>query len=83
VDVERIEQLPHAEPASPDGRIHDLDKAAMTTPDDDEMGEAVGLTDDHDRRQGPGLGHQQVVHWQHHLLGLEAELHGDLLYRVN
>jgi hypothetical protein len=55
----------------------------MTAPDDNEMGEAIGLTDDHDRRQGPGLGQQQVVHWQHHLLGLEAELHGDLLYRVN
>ena len=55
----------------------------MTAPDDDEMSEAVGLADDHNRRQGSGLGHQQVVHWQHHLLGFEAELHGDRLYRVN
>jgi len=83
VDVESLDQLPRAEPAPPNGRIHDLDEAAMTAPDNDEMGKAVGLTDDHDRRQGPGLRQQQVVHWQHHLLGLEAELHGDLLHRVN
>ena len=47
------------------------------------MGEAVRLADDDDRRQGPGLGQEQVVHRHHHLLSLKAELHGDLFHGID
>jgi hypothetical protein len=47
------------------------------------MGEVVGLTDNHERRQGSGFGQQQMVYRQHDLLSLKAELYGDLLHRVN
>jgi hypothetical protein len=83
VDVEISEELLGSEPAPSRSRIHDLKEATTLAPDDHEMGEVVGLADDHEGRQGSGLGQQQMVYRQHDLLSLEAELHGDLLHRVN
>jgi hypothetical protein len=83
VDVEFIEQLLRSEPAPSHRRIHDLKEATTLAPDDHEMREVIGLTDDHEGWQGAGLRQQQVVYRQHHLLSLKAELHGDLLHGVN
>jgi hypothetical protein len=83
VDVEIGKELLRGEPSPSHCRIHDLQEAPTLAPDDYEVGEIVGMTDDHERRQGSGLGQQQMVYRQHDLLSLKAELHGDLLHRVN
>ena len=75
---------PIAPGPSPTSRgIHDLDKRTVAAPDDDEVREPLRVACHDHRGQRRGFGQQQVVQWQHELLGLEAELHCNVLYRVN
>ena len=70
-------------PAPSGGRVHHLHKAAMTTPGDDEMGDAIGEADHHNCRQHSSLREQHVVNRHHDLLRREAELGSDLFHRIN
>ena len=64
-------------------RVHELHPAGARGPQDHEVGHAARREGDDDRRRGCGLGQQQVVDGQHHLLGVEAERDGDLLEGVD
>ena len=49
-------------------RVHELHPAGARGPQDHEVGHAARREGDDDRRRGCGLGQQQVVDGQHHLL---------------
>jgi hypothetical protein len=83
MDVEFVEETRASRPAPPGGRIHQLHDAAMAAPGYHEVGHPAGQPHDSESRQGLRLGQEHVVHRQYHLLGLEAELHGQLLQRVD
>jgi hypothetical protein len=54
-------------------RVHQLHPAGARAPERHEVSHAAGREGDDDRRHGRGLGQQQVIDGQHHLLGVEAE----------
>jgi hypothetical protein len=78
-----VEEALAAGPSPSGGWIHQLDDAAMATPGDHEVGHPSGQSHDAEGRKGLRFGQEHVVHRQHHLLRLEAELHGHLLQRVD
>jgi hypothetical protein len=81
--VDLIEQTLTRRPAPSNGRIHNLHKAAVTTPDDEEVGVAGREPDHHNRGEGSGLGDQKMIDRHHHLLSLKSKLARDLFHGVD
>ena len=83
VDIQIIQKTLARHPAAPAAGVHHLHPAGMLIPGDHEVGQFIGEAHHHQGRQGIGFFQEQVVGRQHHLLGLQAQLDGQVFQRIN
>src|SRR4051794_22795528 len=81
--MEFVQEVPDGYPTPPDSGIHHLDEMTMAAPHDDKVRKSIWELYNHKRGQCLGLGKEQVISWNHHLLGIKPEFYGDLFQCVD
>jgi hypothetical protein len=77
VYIEFVEKASTGRPAPPCARVHDLHDAPVAAPRYHKVRYPVGQSHHDNRRQGHGLGQEQMVRWHQDLFCLQPELQGN------